>query len=508
MEFELLTEFLDKAVCDVPDKIGFVDETGQMSYKQMQDMAYKVAHSILNLVSNKKGNIAILMPSGINEVACIHGVVYSQNAFSCIDDKMPTERVLKIIDMLNPVILITDENTKEKAKNLGISCPLLIYENCYDAEATWVQASDAKSDDVAGIIFTSGSTGKPKGVIHSHKSLISVALSYRDDIGVKEDDRMGIQSPLYYGLGIHNTFIALSAKVCSYYIPKIFFSQPIELVKYLINNKISLVYWSTNAAMIASRFSIWEGFEDELSKTLRVFSFAGDIASTKLVNKMRTALPSVKYYQGYGETEYFYNFYFPIDGNINDDAIIPIGFPGKYVTAYILTDNEKLYEISSCDQNKQCIEGQLCIEGSGLSLGYLLDEEGSAAKYRKHPLKEDARLFYTGDMVELNENNEVIFKTRKDFMVKMMGHRIELGEIEITACSLDDTMQCACVFDKSKDKIIMAYVGKFTEKELKKMLKEKLPAHMIPREIIRFDQLPLNPNNKIDRIKLKEICIK
>ena len=93
-------------------------------------------------------------------------------------------------------------------------------------------------------------------------------------------------------------------------------------------------------------------------------------------------------------------------------------------------------------------------------------------------------------------------------MVKMMGHRIELGEIEITACSLDDTMQCACVFDKSKERIIMAYVGKYQEKELKKMLKDKLPAHMIPREIVKLDKLPLNPSNKIDRLKLQEMFIK
>ena len=69
-------------------------------------------------------------------------------------------------------------------------------------------------------------------------------------------------------------------------------------------------------------------------------------------------------------------------------------------------------------------------------------------------------------------------------------------------------MQCACIFDKAKEKIIMVYVGKDEEKELRTMLKDKLPKHMIPREFVKLDVLPLNQNNKIDRKKLQEIYIK
>lgn len=509
MEFKLVTQFLDKAVEEMPDRLGFADETCEMTFKQMQENAFLVARAILDGLSNKHGNIAVIMPSGVAECACIHAIMYSKNAFSCVDDKMPNERILKILDVLEPIAILTDEKTKEKVDSLNFDGPVFVYEECLKTKSNAVlpeiEANDITTNEPAGIIFTSGSTGTPKGVIQSHKSLISVAVSFRDDIGVKASDHMGIQSPLYYGLGIHDTFIALSAMATSFYIPKNFFTQPEELAKFLIEKKISLVYWSTNAAMIASRFSIWEGHEEELSKTMRVISFAGDSPSTKLVNKMRLALPNIEYYQGYGSTEYFYNFYNPIVDEISDDSVIPIGQPAKFAHAYIYTEDEKLCEV--CRENKG-LEGQLCIEGPGLSLGYLKDDEGTKNKYRIHPSKPGVRVLFTGDIVSINDEGKVVFKTRKDFMVKMMGHRIELGEIEITACSLDDTMQCACVYDKKKERIIMAYVGKYQEKELKKMLKSKLPAHMIPREIIKLDKLPLNPSNKIDRLKLQEICIK
>ncbi len=506
MEFKLLTDLLDKAVLDSPDKLGFVDEMGSMTFKQMQDRAYNIAHALFEKLGSKKGNIAVIMPSGIAEVASIHGIMYLGSAFSCIDDKSPNERIFKIFDVLDPIAIITDERAKDKVESLNFEGEVFIYEDCIKNNFNkTISKIDIKEDEPAGIIFTSGSTGTPKGVIQSHKSLLSVAVSFRDNVGVKDSDNMGIQSPLYYGLGIHDTFIALSAAATSFYIPKNLFSQPGELANYLIEKKISLVYWSTNAAMIASRFSIWEGLEEELSKTMRVISFAGDSPSTKLINKMRKALPNVEYYQGYGQTEYFYNFYNPIVGEISDDAIVPIGFVAEFVSAYIFTDDEKLLEVKK--ENAK-VEGQLCIEGTGLSLGYLKDEEGTKNKYKDHPLKPGVKLLFTGDIVSINEEGKVVFKTRKDFMVKMMGHRIELGEIETVACSLDDTMQCACVFDKEHERIIMAYVGKLKEKELKKLLKNKLPVHMIPREFVRMEKLPLNPSNKIDRLKLQEICIK
>ena len=509
MEFKRVTQMLDKAVNQTPDEIGFVDETGQMTYKQMQNQAFLVAQKIIETLSNKKGKIAIIMPSGIAELACLHGILYAGNVFSCIDDKMPNERIYKIFDVLEPIAIITAVASKEKTDSLNFNGPVIVYEDCFEIKSNIklpeINTSEEASDEPAGIIFTSGSTGTPKGVIQSHKSLISVAVSYRDNIGVKQIDNMGIQSPLYYGLGIHDTFIALSAGATCVYIPKAMFTEPAKLAPFILENKISLVYWSTNAAMIASRFSIWEGYEEELSKTMRVISFAGDSPSTKLINKMRTALPAIDYYQCYGSTEYFYNFFNPIVGEIDDDSVVPIGSPAEFVRAYIFTDDKQLFEV--CKENKG-IEGQLCIEGSGLSLGYLKDEEGTKNKFCNHPAKSEVKILFTGDIVRINEDGKVIFKTRKDFMVKMMGHRIELGEIEITACSLDDTMQCACVFDKTKERIIMAYVGKYQEKELKKMLKDKLPAHMIPREIIKLDKLPLNPSNKIDRLKLQEMFIK
>ncbi|MBR3308367.1 MAG: AMP-binding protein [Lachnospiraceae bacterium] len=182
-----------------------------------------------------------------------------------------------------------------------------------------------------------------------------------------------------------------------------------------------------------------------------------------------------------------------------DDERVPLGYPAEFVTAYIIKDDGTAA--------KEGEEGELCLAGPGMAIGYLNDDASTEEKFQDNPLKPGERIYCTGDIVKKNEYGEIIFLSRKDFMIKHMGHRVELGEIELAASSLDDQMQCACIFDKEKEHIIMVYVGRLSEKELKEKLKEKVQRHMVPNRFIKLENLPLNQNNKVDRKKLKETYI-
>ncbi|MCQ2512728.1 MAG: AMP-binding protein [Lachnospiraceae bacterium] len=512
MEFKRVTEFLDKAVQDVPEKIGFVDEAGEMTYKQMQEASFKVARAILKTTGEDRNNlqtkepeyIATLIEAGNDITACFHGILYAGDAYSCIDETMPNERIEKVFDTLKPVILLTNRKLEEKARSLNYDGTILVYEDIIandqnDFEIPKIIEEDV-SYKVASVIFTSGSTGNPKGVLIGHNTIVYCSIANRDDVEVIFTDHVGNQSPLYYVMGVLNLYFSIAAEATCYFMPKWLFSQPAELVKYLVEKQISIIDWVASGVTVISRFSAWEGYEEELNKCLRTVTFAGDVASTKLINKMKKVIPDPKYRQGYGASEFFYTFLYTMTRDIPDDEMIPLGYPAEFVTAYVIKDDGTLAAPSE--------EGQLCLAGPGLALGYLNDEATTAEKFQDNPVKPGERILCTGDIVEENEYGEIIFKTRRDFMVKQMGHRVELGEIELAASSLDDTMQCACIFDKSREKIIMVYVGKYEEKELRTMLKDKLPKHMIPREFVKLDVLPLNQNNKIDRKKLQEIYIK
>ena len=122
-------------------------------------------------------------------------------------------------------------------------------------------------------------------------------------------------------------------------------------------------------------------------------------------------------------------------------------------------------------------------------------------------------MFYrTGDLVVLNEKEELLFLGRKDRQVKVRGFRIELDDVE-AAIILHEAVEEAAVFaSKGADDINVIHVAikvkkDLTEKNLLAFLKTKIPAYALPHTITFLDDLPRTPNGKINRVALKQLLI-
>ena len=91
-------------------------------------------------------------------------------------------------------------------------------------------------------------------------------------------------------------------------------------------------------------------------------------------------------------------------------------------------------------------QGELCVRGSSLALGYYNDWERTQKVFVQNPLnKHYPELIYrTGDLVYKNKLHEIIFVGRKDSQIKHNGYRIELGEIEaaVLGDSIGGCLQC------------------------------------------------------------------
>jgi D-alanine--poly(phosphoribitol) ligase subunit 1 len=155
--------------------------------------------------------------------------------------------------------------------------------------------------------------------------------------------------------------------------------------------------------------------------------------------------------------------------------------------------------------------GELCILGPNIGLGYYRDMERSKAvflDYSGYGFYND-RMYKTGDMVH-EWNGLLYFLGRKDNQIKHMGYRIELEEIELALNALSNVNQAAVIYERVNAGYgkIIAFVASemaLESAELKKELTKKLPDYMIPNVIKVGQELPKNPNGKVDRNKLREI---
>ncbi|MEP6725758.1 MAG: AMP-binding protein, partial [Bacteroidota bacterium] len=184
---------------------------------------------------------------------------------------------------------------------------------------------------------------------------------------------------------------------------------------------------------------------------------------------------------------------------LKDDEPIPIGFACRNTDLLILNDENRL-----CAPNE---EGELCVRGTSLAMGYYNNPEKTQKAFVQNPLNDayPEIIYRTGDLVYVNDRNEIIFKGRKDSLVKHLGYRIELGEIEHVIINTLKLVKNGCVtYNFLKKEIVLFYESEedISTAEIRKQLGTVFPKYMIPNSFTRIEELPRNTNGKIDRLFL------
>lgn len=240
-------------------------------------------------------------------------------------------------------------------------------------------------------------------------------------------------------------------------------------------------------------------FDTVRPKYLRTVAFGSEVFPLKQFRAWREALPEARFTNLYGPTECtgmccFYR----VERDFAEGEVIPIGHPFPNREILLLTEDGKAVSEEG--------QGEICVRGTALTLGYYNDPERTREVFVQNPLNHayPELIYRTGDIGRYNEAGELCFVSRKDYQIKHMGHRIELGEIEFHVNAVPEVKMAACVYDGEKGKIVLYYVGDLTEKDLIQAIKLKLPRYMMPNQTVRLEEMPFTANGKIDRVLLKK----
>ena len=492
--------WLDETAKRLPNKLALQDISGNITYQEYRSKSLAIAYKIVELNKGEmKKPVVVYLEKGKEVLVSFMGVAYSGCFYSPIDTEMPPSRVNKILEVLKPEIVITTNKLKTNFEKFNFYGSYIIYEEtiCSEEDETAVKPYTEKivDTDLLYVLFTSGSTGVPKGVSICHRSVIDYIDWVTETFNITQKDTFGNQAPFYFDNSILDIYSCMKMGATLNIIPKKLFFQPVPLLEYIKYNKINTIFWVPSALIVVSKLKAFRNVD--LSDTLKRVLFCGEVMPNKQLNIWRKFLPNVTYANLYGPTEITDACtYYIVDREFSDDEPLPIGIPMSNTDILVLNDEDKLVTDDEV--------GELCVRGTSLAMGYYNNPEKTRSAFVQNPLNKAVPeiIYRTGDLVRYNE---IIYISRKDFQIKHLGHRIELGEIETAISSLEEVTLNCCLYDEKNQRIVLFVDAQVDRDYIKERIEKLVPEYMIPGKVIYLENMPINANGKIDRIKLKEL---
>lgn len=492
-----ITDYFEKTVSMFPEKIAIKDAMGDCSFLMLLQEGKKVASRLLMLHVSKQP-IPVYMPKSKNAIATFLGINYSGNFYVPLDVKSPKLRIQSILEVLESEVIITD-----KAHEAFISeffhKEVLVFEdicrkqviNAFAIESIVNHSIDT---DPMYCIFTSGSTGTPKGVVISHRGVMDYIDWAVNTFKVDETSIIGNQAPFYFDNSTLDIYLMYSTGATLVIIPEELYTFPSQLIDYMNDNRVNFVFWVPFVLIHIANLNILATKKPEYLESI---FFAGEVMPNKHLNYWRSHLPHCSYANLYGPTEITVDCtWYKVERAFTDDESLPIGFPCKNSDVLILTENDELAGIEE--------QGELCVRGTSLALGYYNDWEKTLKTFVQNPLNKHypERIYRTGDLVYKNKLGEILFVGRKDSQIKHLGYRIELGEIETAAIGTHLVDICSVIYDNKNKQIIMFYEAKseLSLSDFRKSILLHIPKYMIPTVCSRVSKIACNANGKIDRL--------
>lgn len=501
-----IIEYFQETAKQFPNKVAVVDGQRTITFKDLEHKAKTLAQYIVSKQDIINRPIAVFLPKSIESVYSDLAITYSGNAYMNLDIKNPEARLKNIIDLIQPIAIITNDKNVKIIQNIApkelqiINIDEIKCEDNIDDKLLENRLSKLIDTDPYCIINTSGSTGTPKGVVLNHRSFFDFIARSQERFAFTNDEVIGSLSPLVFDIYSYELCLLMTRASTIVVIPDHLSAFPAAILKIMKDQKVSFIFWVPTIMVNIANMNLLSEIE---LPDLRLVWFAGEVFPTKQFNIWRKHLTHTTFANLYGPIEITLDcIYYVIERDLKDQEPIPIGYAYKNTDILLLDENNK----KVTDRN---VEGEICVRGTSLAMGYYNNPEKTSAAFVQNPLNHSypELIYRTGDVAIINDLGEIVFKGRKDSLIKHMGYRIELGEIEHVIVNTLKLAKNGCVvYNYAKKEITLFYENnqELTPADFRKAIANDLPKYMIPTVYIKVEELKRNTNGKIDRLYYKK----
>ena len=374
-------------------------------------------------------------------------------------------------------------------------------------DLTALPVHDGKADDCAAILYSGGTTGTTKGIQLSNRNFNALALQtiaasgYSSIAGMKMLSVMPIFHGFGLGIGIHT---ALIGGACCILVPQFNIKTYADILIKQQPDFIPGVPTLFEALLRSDKLK-----NADLSFLKGIFC-GGDSLSSELKKKVDAFLAAhgctQQIREGYGTTEC-----------VTASCLTPKDYAREHSIGVPFPDTfYKIVTVGTTDEAAPMTEGEICLSGPTVMLGYMDNPEETAAALRRHA---DGRVWlHTGDLGYMDTDGFVYFKQRIKRMIVSSGYNIYPSQLE-NIIDRHEKVLLSCVIgipDDYKGTRLRAYVvpapgavpGEALKTELLEYCRQHIARYAMPKEIIFRAELPKTLVGKVAYRMLEEEAAK
>jgi amino acid adenylation domain-containing protein len=491
-DHNVVARFLAQAA-SAPGRAALRLEGIEIPYGELALRARLLAGWLVEREGRPDARVVVLAKRSVDAYAAVLGAGAAGMAYVPIDPELPFERQAEMIRRARPAAIVTDHEADPRLAALAPVVPPAAH--LARGSRPLDEPRPVSPESAAYLMFTSGTTGVPKAVVVTTGNVAHFLRAMRERCPLRAEDRVSQFYDLTFDLSIFELFPTLEAGACLHVVPA---SQRLCPAGFIRDE--ALTVWSSVPSVIGFLRRLGQIPPGSLP-SLRLSMFCGEPLPAAHVEAWRRAAPHGVIDNQYGPTEATVSCLGEMISGpprlTPEREVVSIGKPYPGMHAGVVDASGRFLSPGEI--------GELALSGPQVAAGYFDDPELTRRRFPElaHPTLGRAVWYLTGDVAREDAEGRFHHLGRTDHQVKILGKRVELEEIEahLRAVTGGDAAAVPWPVQDGAAVGVVAFVagGAWTADAALEAVRRRLPAHMVPRQLVSREALPLGPTGKIDR---------
>ena len=483
-----------------PQKTAVIFKDKRLSYLELERLVNSWAEAVINLGLKRGDVLSIFLPSLPELIIAYLGTVRAGVTVNVVNAMLKEQEVAYILNDCSTRMVLTDSKRLpivEAAKGEVAALEEIVvleegggyrsFREMLKAGSGSFQTVPTKDSDLCHLMYTSGTTGWPKGVMATHLNIWHNCTSF-GKIHYKESDTIMVATPIFHCWGLVNgTFGMLSVGGTVITVERFYPDKALEDIERLRPTIFQGVPPMYNLMLKQPDLET-----RDLSSVVFCLSAATKMPET-LIHEVQEGL-RWRYAEAWGLTE-----------------VSCVGTTAHYTETRVGSCGKGMddAEIKVIDEEGNPLppgkQGELCVKGTCVTLGYLNKPEATRAAF------DQEGWFHSGDIAYIDEDGYAYIVDRKKDMINVGGEKVFPSEVEDMMLSHPKIKDLVIVGipDELKGEAPKAFVelkeGESAEaEEIIEFCKNRMAPYKVPVAVEFVKEIPRSASGKALRRLLRD----